>query len=64
MLHLLVDGGMPLARWLTGGNRNDVTQLVELPDRVPPVRDRVGGPRRKPRTVIADRYVLGSADAS
>jgi hypothetical protein len=30
---------------LTGGNRNDVTQLLELLDRVPPVRGRVGRPR-------------------
>jgi transposase len=54
--HLLVDGGgIPLAWTLTGGNRNDVTQLIELLDRVPPVRGRVGRPRRRPRTLIADR---------
>ena len=30
--HLLVDGGgIPLAWTLTGGNRNDVTQLLEIP---------------------------------
>ena len=45
--HLLVNGGgIPLAWTLTGGNRNDVTQLTELLDRVPPVRGRVGRPRR------------------
>jgi transposase len=54
--HLLVDGaGIPLAWTLTGGNRNDVTQLLELLDRVPPVRGRAGRPRRRPRTLIADR---------
>ena len=54
--HLLVDGGgVPLAWTLTGGNRNDVTQLLELLDRVPPVRGRLGRPRRRPRTLIADR---------
>jgi transposase len=54
--HLLVDGGgIPLAWPLTGGNRNDVTQLLELLDRVPPVRGRIGRPRRRPRTLIADR---------
>jgi transposase len=54
--HLLVDGGgIPLAWTLTGGNRNDVTQLLELLDRVPPVRGRVGRPRRRPLTLIADR---------
>jgi transposase len=34
---------------------NDVTQLLELLDRVPPVRGRIGRPRRRPRTLIADR---------
>ena len=54
--HLLVDGGgIPLAWTLTGGNRNDVTQLLELLDRVPPVRGRVGRPRRRPKTLLADR---------
>jgi transposase len=54
--HLLVDGGgIPLAWTVAGGNRNDVTQLLELLDRVPHVRGRVGRPRRRPRTLIADR---------
>src|SRR4051794_4222647 len=54
--HLLVDGsGLPLAWTLTGGNRNDVTQLIELVDRVPPVRGRVGHPRRRPEMLLADR---------
>jgi transposase len=54
--HLLVDGrGLPLAWTLTGGNRNDITQLLELLDRVPPVRGRIGRPRRRPDSVIADR---------
>ena len=36
--HLLVDAtGIPLAWTLTGGNRNDVTQLIPLVDRVPSV---------------------------
>ena len=47
--------GIPLARTLTGGNRNDITQLLELLERVPPVRGRVGRPRHRPRTLIADR---------
>ena len=46
---------IPLAWTVTGGNRNDVTQLLELLDRVPHVRGRVGRPRRRPRTLIADR---------
>jgi transposase len=54
--HLLVDGGgLPLAWTLTAANRNDVTQLVPLIERVPPVRGKVGRPRRRPDRVVADR---------
>ena len=54
--HLLVEGkGIPLAWTLTGGNRHDVTQLIALVDRVPPVRGRVGRPRRRPDRVTGDR---------
>jgi transposase len=54
--HLLVDAtGIPLAWTLTGGNRNDVTQLIPLVERVPPVRGKVGRPRRRPDRVTADR---------
>jgi hypothetical protein len=40
---------------LTGGNRNDVTQLMPLIQDIPPVRGRRGRPRRRPDTVYADR---------
>jgi transposase len=40
---------------LTGGNRNDVTQLLPLIQAIPPVRGRPGRPRRRPDTVFADR---------
>ena len=54
--HLLVDAtGIPLAWTVTGGNRNDVTQLVSLLERIPPVRGKVGRPRRRPQRVTADR---------
>ena len=54
--HLLVDGtGIPLAWTLTGGHRHDRTQLIPLVDRVPPVRGKVGRPRRRPDRVCADR---------
>ena len=54
--HLLVDAtGLPLAWTLTGGNRNDVTQLIPLVDRVPAVSGRVGRPRKRPERVTADR---------
>ena len=53
--HLLVDAtGIPLAWTLTGGNRNDVTQLVPLVERIPPVRGKPGRRRRRPERVTAD----------
>src|SRR5437867_740351 len=37
--HVLTEGaGVPLAVSLTGGNRNDVTELLPLIDKVPQVR--------------------------
>jgi transposase len=54
--HVLTDAtGIPPAVLLTGGNRPDVTQLKPLLDAVPPIRGRVGRPRRKPRVLVADR---------
>jgi transposase len=54
--HLIVDAcGLPLAYTTTPGNRNDVTQLVPLLDRIPAVAGRVGRPRRRPSVVDADR---------
>jgi Transposase DDE domain len=40
---------------LTGGNRNDVTQLMPLIQAIPPVRGRRGRPRQRPDQVYADR---------
>ena len=40
---------------LTGGNRNDVTQLPPLIDAIPPIRGLRGRPKRRPRKVFADR---------
>ncbi|WP_435839304.1 IS5 family transposase [Streptomyces anthocyanicus] len=54
--HLIVDGqGIPLAVSLTGGNRNDVTQLEPLLDEIPAVAGQVGRPRRRPDALLADR---------
>src|SRR6476469_2532970 len=54
--HLIACGrGTPLACSLTGGNRNDITQLVPLIDAIPPVRGRRGRPRRRPRELYGDR---------
>ena len=46
---------MPLACTLTGGKRNDVTQLLPLLDAVPPLRGRVGRPLKKPGQLLAGR---------
>lgn len=45
-------GGTPLRVSLTGGNRNDITQLLPLVEALSPVR---GRPRRKPRQLCLDR---------
>ena len=44
-----------MAWTLTGGNRNDVTQLLPLLDRVPAVAGLPGRPRCRPQRVVADR---------
>src|SRR5680860_896795 len=54
--HLLTDlSGIPLAISLTGGNRNDVTQLLPLIDGVGPVRGKLGRPRQRADSLLADR---------
>jgi transposase len=47
--------GLPLAVTLTGGNRNDVTQLLPLLHAIPPIRGRRGRPLQRPRRIYADR---------
>ncbi|RUL90381.1 IS4/IS5 family transposase [Verrucosispora sp. FIM060022] len=54
--HVLTEGaGIPLAVSLTGGNRHDVTELLSLIDKIPPVRNRRGRPRQRPDQLFADR---------
>ena len=54
--HVITEAhGIPLAVSLTGGHRNDVTQLMPLIAAIPPVRGRRGRPRRRPEAVYADR---------
>ncbi|WP_435844176.1 IS5 family transposase [Streptomyces goshikiensis] len=54
--HLIVDGqGIPLAVSLTGGNRNDVTQLIPLLKKIPSVAGLVGRPRKQPDSLLGDR---------
>ena len=55
---MLVDAsGIPLAVSLTGGNRNDVTQLTPLLEALHarPVAGKQARPRQKPDRVLADR---------
>ncbi len=54
--HLLTDAqGIPLAISLTGGNRNDVTQLIPLLTKIPSVPGLVGRPRHRPDALLGDR---------
>jgi hypothetical protein len=54
--HLIVEAhGIPLAAITTGGNRNDVTQLIPLIQAVPPIRGKRGQPLRRPKHLYADR---------
>lgn len=47
--------GVPLAATITGANEPDVTQLVPLLQKIPPVGGKVGAPLRKPKRVMGDR---------
>ncbi|WP_432715403.1 IS5 family transposase [Streptomyces lavendulae] len=54
--HVVVDGqGIPLAVSLTGGNRNDVTQLIPLLKKIPSVAGLAGRPRKRPDSLLGDR---------
>jgi transposase len=54
--HLLTEAhGVPLATVLTKANRHDVTQLLPLLDKIPPVRGGRGHPRCRPEKVQGDR---------
>lgn len=54
--HVITDaGGIPLAASLTGGNRHDVTQLLPLVDKIPPIKGIRGRPRQRPERIYADR---------
>jgi transposase len=54
--HIITEAhGIPLAVILTGGNRNDVTQLIPLIQAIPPIRGKRGQPLHRPRRIYADR---------
>lgn len=46
---------MPLVVETTAANVPDGTRLIPLVDRIPPIRGRVGAPRRRPRVLTADK---------
>lgn len=47
--------GLPLAVTISAANRNDHLELETVVDAVAPVRGRVGGPRRRPCKLHADK---------
>lgn len=54
--HLIVDEkGVPLAVILTGANRHDTTQLIQLVDAIPTLPGKRGPPRKRPDQVLGDR---------
>jgi transposase len=63
--HVIVDAhGIPLAATVTGGNRNDVTQLLPLIHAVPPIRGKRGRPRRRPGVLYADGATTTTSTAA
>jgi hypothetical protein len=59
--HLITETHLlPLQVSLTGGNRNDVTQLMPLVEMISPVQGRPGHPRRRPDVPYDDRSVCAS----
>jgi transposase len=54
--HLLVDrSGIPLSATLTGANRHDITELLNLVERIPGIAGKVGRPVKRPKIVQGDR---------
>jgi transposase len=46
--------GTPLALSVSGGNHNDILELLPLVDAIPPVRGKRGRPRRRPKRLLGD----------
>lgn len=46
---------MPIVVETTAANVNDGSRLIPLVDKIPPIRGRVGAPRRRPRALTADK---------
>lgn len=47
--------GIPLAEAITAANVNETRMLEAVLDAIPPVRGRVGRPRRRPQKLYADK---------
>ena len=47
--------GIPLSTLITAANRHETRFLAALLDAIPPVRGRVGRPRRRPEKLHADK---------
>ena len=47
--------GIPLAEQISPANRNEILFLESLIDSIPPVRGKVGRPRRRPEKLHADK---------
>src|SRR4051794_24158132 len=53
--HVITDAnGIPLASSVTAANRNDVTEMAPLVNKLPEVAGKVGHPRRKPDAMQGD----------
>jgi transposase len=54
--HVICDGrGVPLAVRLTGANRHDSQEALQLVDAIPPLQGERGRPRCRPDCVLGDR---------
>ena len=61
--HLLVDGqGTPLAVRITGANRNESLEAMNLVDDIPPIRGRRGRPRRQAESPVRGPAVRHAAE--
>ena len=54
--HVLVERhGIPLSATLTGANRHDITELLNLVEKIPEIAGKTGRSVKKPKIVQGDR---------
>ena len=51
-----------MSKDLSAANRNDITKLIALVDKVPSVRGKRGRPRRRPKRLYGDRAYYSEPD--